>query len=528
MVRKWETYLGSFDKIVKTMGEGLLLPDKTSSTPYGLYATFVKLAKEIDFVKIVDKNFPKREQGLTIGEYFLLGILARLTKPITKSSIQGWYESKEIEKIYPVNAALLTVQNYWNNVVSLDFEKMNELHCQLLKNINRDNTIQTTYIYFDPSNFHTFIKTFSDTSTLPQNGHSKKKRFDLRQVNLALAVTKGDGIPIYHKTYPGNVNDVTFFKENLDSFVEYQRKNAPGKEIVIVFDKGNNAPVIFDKLNSYREPPVKFIGSIRPSTQEDIFNIPIEDMSESYTSDAGNDVLYKKVPVNVYKRTFRGVLTYDENTYRKKLNTWMKNMNMVMKEINTFLELKLNVKKWRKKEAVEKKLKTICSKKKMKNIVQFRVNDEDEHLSVALYCDVKAAKKKMNRWGKTLIFTSLEDKENTIDIIKGYRLKNDIEKCFKMLNNTYLLSVRPICHWNDQMIKGHMATCVLGLELIQIIRKRLRDANLKMSIEEAFERLMEISLVRLYYKNKKTVYKVGTMTKETKTLVKALGVELKV
>jgi len=72
--RKWEVYLGSFDKIVETMGEGVLLPDAVSSTPYGLYAAFVELAKRIDFVDIIDAVFPKRDQGLTIGEYVFLGI----------------------------------------------------------------------------------------------------------------------------------------------------------------------------------------------------------------------------------------------------------------------------------------------------------------------------------------------------------------------------------------------------------------------------------------------------------------------
>ena len=72
-----------------------------------------------------------------------------------------------------------------------------------------------------------------------------------------------------------------------------------------------------------------------------------------------------------------------------------------------------------------------------------------------------------------------------------------------------------------------MAACVLGLELIQLIRKKLRDVNIELSIEEVFERLMEIPLVKLHYKNKKTVYKVGSMDKKTRNIAKALGVRLK-
>jgi hypothetical protein len=86
--RKWEVYLGTFEKIVKTMGEGILLPEEVSSTPYGLYSAFVETANDINFVENINAVYPKRNQGLNIGEYFLFGILARLTKPCTTNSIE--------------------------------------------------------------------------------------------------------------------------------------------------------------------------------------------------------------------------------------------------------------------------------------------------------------------------------------------------------------------------------------------------------------------------------------------------------
>ena len=107
-------------------------------------------------------------------------------------------------------------------------------------------------------------------------------------------------------------------------------------------------------------------------------------------------------------------------------------------------------------------------------------------------------------------------------------LKNDIEECFKILNNTYLLSVRPFNHWNDNMIKTHMATCIFGLSMIQIIRRKLKDENIKMSIEELFERLFEVTLIKLNYKNRRTVFKVGTMDKITRRVAKILDVKLQV
>lgn len=524
--RKWEVYLGTFEKIVKTMGEGMLLPDEVSSTPYGLYFAFVETAKEINFIENIDKIFPKRDQGLSIGDYFLFGILARLTKPHTTNSIEEWYGDDRLDMVYSIDPKYLTAQNYWNNLSSMNFEKINDVHHLLQNSISEKYDIHDTYIYFDPSNFHTYIENNRNTSEIAKRGNSKHKRFDLRQVNLALAVTQVEGIPVYHKTYPGNVNDVTFFKENINGFIDHLKKNG-SKETIIVFDKGNNAKEIFDAICGPEKQKIKFIGSLRPSSYKELFKTPLEDFEGQYETDAGNEVVYKETRVDEYGRNFRAVLTYDQRTFRKKMFTWIENMKTITDEIEEFIGSKLNIKKWRKKEAVEKKLETMTSKKRMKNIIQFNVSGEYGKLSVSLSFNMENTKEAMEPWGKTLIFTSCENKD-IVDVIKGYRMKNDIEDCFKILNDSHLLSIRPVHRWTDQMIKAHMATCVFGLELIQVMKKKLNDNDVSVSTPKMFQSLHDITLVRLDYGKNKTVYKVSSVKKNTKKIATTLGVKLKI
>jgi len=523
--RKWEVYLGTFEKIVKTMGEGILLPDEVSSTPYGLYSAFVETANDISFIENIDIVYPKRNQGLNIGEYFLFGILARLTKPRTTNSIEEWYVDNRLDMVYDADPKFLTVQNYWNNSSSIDFEKINDVHDLLLDTIAKKYDIHDTYIYFDPSNFHTYIENNIETSEIAKRGNSKHKRFDLLQAGLALAVTQGEGIPVYHKTYPGNVNDVTFFKENINEFIEHLKKNG-AQEIIVVFDKGNNAKEIFDVICKPGKQNIKFIGSLRPSSFKELFETPLDEFEGKYETDAENEVLYKETRVDIYERNFRAVLTYDQRTYKKKMNTWVENMKDVVDEIEEFIEYKLNIKKWRSKEAVEEKLVTMTSKKDLKDILQFTVSEEQGKLKVSLFTDMEEAEKVMKSWGKTLIFTSCENKD-IVDVIKGYRMKNDIEECFKILNNSHILSIRPIHHWTDQMIKAHMATCVFGLELIQVMRKKLNDNNVIVSVSKMFQSLHDITLIKLDYNNKKTVYKVSSVRKDTRKTATTLGVKLK-
>jgi len=524
--RKWEVYLGTFEKIVKTMGEGILLPDDVTSTPYGLYSAFVENAKDLDFVENIDKVFTKRDQGLSTGEYFLFGVLARLTKPRTTNSIEEWYDDYRLDMIYPIDEKYLSAQNYWNNLSPLNFERINEVHHLLQNSISEKYDIHDTYIYFDPSNFYTYIETNSESSEIAKRGNNKHKRYDLRQVNLALAVTQEEGIPVYHKTYPGNVNDVTFFKENIDNFIEHLKKNG-SKEVIVVFDKGNNAKEIFDTICKPDKQKIKFIGSLRPSSHEYLFKTPVDDFKDQFETDAGNKVMYKEIQVKEYGRNFRAVLTYDHGTFKKKMFTWIENMKTITDEIEEFIQSNLNIKKWRNKEAVEKKLETMTSKKKMKDIIQFNVSGDYGKLSVSLFCNIENAKKAMEPWGKSLIFTSCENK-NIVDVIKGYRMKNDIEDCFKILNNSHLLSIRPVHRWTDQMIKAHMATCVLGLELIQVMKKRLIDNEVDVSYENMFQCLHNISLIKLVYSKKKTVYKVSSVKNDVKKIATTLGVKLKI
>ncbi|MCL5780465.1 MAG: hypothetical protein M1119_06030, partial [Firmicutes bacterium] len=39
---------------------------------------------------------------------------------------------------------------------------------------------------------------------LPQRGHSKEKRSDLKIVGLAMMVTPDFNVPLFHEVYPGN------------------------------------------------------------------------------------------------------------------------------------------------------------------------------------------------------------------------------------------------------------------------------------------------------------------------------------
>ena len=131
-----------------------------------------------------------------------------------------------------------------------------------------------------------------------------------------------------------------------------------------------------------------------------------------------------------------------------------------------------------KKDAVKVKI-----KKDPKNKGGFTIDYQiDESRKQSIIDDI---------FGKKVFFTN---KENWTDreIIEAYHGQSKIEKVFRHLKNPYHLAVRPQFHWTDQKIKVHTFICLLGLLLAEILRKKVYDAGIKMSLNDILYHLGNI------------------------------------
>src|SRR6266545_4625583 len=68
------TYLGSLDNILQTLDAAQKPPPpKTAEVlAFGDVAALYDQAVQLDLVNIIDTQVPKRDQGLTVGQYMLL------------------------------------------------------------------------------------------------------------------------------------------------------------------------------------------------------------------------------------------------------------------------------------------------------------------------------------------------------------------------------------------------------------------------------------------------------------------------
>jgi transposase len=110
----------------------------------------------------------------------------------------------------------------------------------LVPRIENEFGIDAELLLYDTTNYFTFIATSNDRSDLAQCGHSKQKLHDLRQIGLALLLTRVFQIPLFQQGYPGNIPDVGPFPQ-LSSKLTKRYEQVTGKipEATLVFDRGN-------------------------------------------------------------------------------------------------------------------------------------------------------------------------------------------------------------------------------------------------------------------------------------------------
>jgi transposase len=79
--------------------------------------------------------------------------------------------------------------------------------------------------------------------------------------------------------------------------------------------------------------------------------------------------------------------------------------------------------------------------------------------------------------GRYVLHTSLTPAQaSTAEVVRHYRGLLDVEARFRVLKD--FLRLRPIRHWTENRVRGHVAACVYASVIETLIGHRLRDADI--------------------------------------------------
>jgi len=497
------TYLGSLDHILEALAQAQAprRPQTVRLASFGDVTALFDQARQIGLVELIDAQIPKRDQGLSIGQYLLLASLNRAAHPTSKAQLAHWYHHTVLPRLLPATTDQLSSQAFWNHmeqVSAADIAAIEQaLSTQLIQQLN----LSLRTLVYDGTNFFTFINTRTP-ARLPARGHNKQHRGDLRQVSLGMLVSTDFHVPLFHLVYTGNLTDATAFQTVSEELAQRYRQLAQGCEhITLIFDKGNNSKEAFATL---AQSSFHFIGSLVPSQHADLLAVPL-DRFKPLAGQRLEGCLAYRTTKEVFGQQRTIVITHNENLLEGQLqgiNASLLKARRKLEELQASLrrrrEGRLKLGRAPTSESVRKQVEQILNGQFLKTLIDYEITP-GQIPGLSYHTNTSAlARLTRTQLGKTILFTDNADWSNE-EIVLGYRAQNQIERAFRDMKNPHFLGWSPMFHWTDSKIRVHAFYCVLALTLTSLLQRRLHQGGMDLSLTRMMELLGGMQEVLLIY-----------------------------
>ena len=483
-------YLGTPETLLKRLrGEG---KKRVKSFSHGHVLALLKIAKEIKLLDILKKHLPeKKRSSLEVADTILLGAIYRALHPSSKRRFERWAKLTTLPRLYGFDASKVTSQHFWDQMDSVSEKDIEKIEDDIIRKVFKKYNLSFSTLFYDTTNFYTFIATQNKRSNLARRGHNKQKRNDLKQFNLALLTTKDFLLPLLHHVYEGQKNDVSTFPDYLEMMLKRLKDIIPQLEdITLVFDKGNNSKKAIEKLKE-----VGYVGSLSIYSHKDLIKVPYDVYHEVELSD-GKKVLCYRTKKLLWGKEHTILIKKSDKLKEGQIRGFLRDIDKKVSLLENLKEKLASPKAKRKdKEKLEKGIESILSGRFMKDVINVELKRSSRFKSgFTLTYRINEEKKQRiidNIFGKKVLFTNRHTWTER-EIIEAYHGQSKIERVFRHLKNPYHLAVRPQFHFTDQKIKVHTFICLLGLMLVEILRKKVYDAGIKMSLDDVLYHLGNI------------------------------------
>jgi transposase len=158
----------------------------------------------------------------------------------------------------------------------------------------------------------------------------------------------------------------------------------------------------------------------------------------------------------------------------------------------------------------------------MEDIFMYDVIEKDNFVYLTFYvCENSLEKIRSDILGKTALFTDRSDFSNE-EIVGAYRSAWHVEHGFRQMKDTKHLTVRPMFHWTDKMIKIHIFTCVLAYRMCCLLIKELDAQGMKFNIKQLIKQMSMIKRIETFYGNIGKPQKILSYTRSSESAEKVI------
>ncbi len=508
-----QVYLGSPERILEIAQGKTTLPSRLQVQEFGGLWLAHLIEKEIDIARLVDEIVPaEKEDGKpSIGEYFLYAIYNRMIAGCSKRAMPGWYKQTAIQQIRPVEVNELNSQVFWQKWNQVDEQQLQRITDVFLQGINRMEPSSSDCFMFDTTNYYTFMASDTD-SDLAQRGKNKEGRNWLRQIGLALLVSRDKRIPLFYKEYEGNRHDSKVFLHVIDDmFSTMQAGTKEGATLTVVFDKGMNSEDNIAAIDAKEN--VNFITSYSTYFGEQLIHVdlgkfkPVESRKNQKLVETGkpdDQLLAWRTRGEHWGRQRTVVVTYNPLTATKQRYGFEKKL-LLLQDFLFEIQAKVNrqAPQWRDELSILNRYRERCTELHLSpDLYKVEVSCIEGNLQLNFRKNHYKIGKYIDRFGKNIFITDIED-WSTDEIVQASLDRWAVEDGFRLTKDEAQICMRPIRHWTDSKIRCHIFTCIAALALLRIVELRLRRSGLDITAKAAMHEMHRLHSCLLWLPKKR-------------------------
>jgi transposase len=526
-------YLGKAEDLLKRL-QGLTEVLKLKSYSHGAVCALLAISHKLDLHLIINQYINSSRKytaqkpvrnNLTAGITFLLGAIGRVCMPTSKRGWWNWAKTTSLEYLLQCSLNKIDSQHFWDLMDSFPVAAIEKAEMELLQKVLEVYPLTSDTLFFDTTNFFTYIDSTNTFCDIAQRGKNKQKRYDLRQVGLALVVTRENFIPLFHHTYQGNMNDTRVFRKVVRKIK--QRILELGLDInqhTLVFDRGNNSK---ENLGIVKALKLHYVGALTPYDHKGLINEAVDEFKALRLDGKALQVYRDKRVIWGEERSV--IVFISERLKAGQLRGIYQSLEKKEAELKKLQETLCNPRaKKREKVQLEDQVRNLVKGQFIKDVIDWSLTEiSDGKFQLTFSINNDKLKEVEDALGFRIVMTD-HHSWSTQAIIKTYYGQSTIEHAFKNLKNPYHLTLKPQFHWTDQKIMVHYFICVLGYLLATLLwREAKLNAKFKGSLDTLLDTLNNIRLVTILDDTNpkgrvKAVYKLEEMSKEENSLMEAL------
>ena len=465
-------HLGRAEDVLRLV-EGQRSPLQVASLSAGAVTALFELGRELDVAGHIDRALEQdghrvqKRDGLTVGATLLAGIIGRACAPRSKRAFAGWAAQTYLPALMGFAARDLTSEHFWEQMDALPEKLLATIEQALVRQVVETEQLQVQGLAYDTTNFYTHIASTNQRPRLPQRGHNKQGRHDLRQLGLALVVDQATQLPLAHQLYAGARSDMKTFAAFLQPLRErLQALAGTAEQLTLVFDAGASSQ---KNLESLEPGPDYYVTSVRPSSHRALLAEGAEHLAEVSLS-RGNTVRAWRTRRRIAGKERDVVVVFSPQLYEGQLRGLHQHALRARAELQ---EMGLHPRGTA--EAVQRKIAKICGRQYLRTLVRWEVVSGDPgRVQVRLWSDLEEYRRLQTRYFGLRVLVSNRREWSTAQIIEAYRGQAKAESAFRDLKDPGMLATRPQFHWTDQKLHVHAFMCVTGYLLVRLLWWRAR------------------------------------------------------